>query len=402
MATANEQLQSSMLKRRSLLQLLSRKLGLDMQKALDSTHRGVKGMLADEIPKIHAGLNTATSAGRFATIGNQYKNIRKPIYDSIEKEYTVAMARLANDEAEFIAKSLQRSIPFDVALSAPSASAINNLTAFAAYDGASVSQWFTKTSVSDYARIEATVRASINNGFTLDQTINSVIGTKSRLTGKYTGAVQVSRNQIETLSRTVTNGVANGANQEFYKANADIIDYEVYSAVLDGRTSVICASLDGTKFKTGEGEVPPLHPNCRSARIPVIDGVGLIGNRPSVGGTNFRDKGKKDYINRNKKRGITDKAAKSKWNNLSNSSKNGYINRARREYGKDVIGSQPPGTTYSSWLKKQDGNLQSSVLGVENAKKFRSGEMTLDKFTDRLGKPLTLEELRGKFPEVYD
>jgi len=92
MATANEQLQNVLIKRQALLQLLSRRLGIDMVNALDKTHRDIKGMLADEIPKIKTGLSTATSNGRFATIGNQYKYIRKPIYENIEKEYTIAMS----------------------------------------------------------------------------------------------------------------------------------------------------------------------------------------------------------------------------------------------------------------------------------------------------------------------
>jgi len=402
MATANEKFTEAMIKRRSYIQLLVRKIQIDMLAGLDSTHREIKGMLHDEIPKLSTGLNTKTASGRFASIGKQYKFIRKPVYEKAELEYTKAMAKFAEDEAKFVESALQRSIPFDVALAQASEVGIKNLTAFAGYDGKTISQWFTNVSVPDYSRIEGTVRTAISQGLNIDQTINQVIGTKYARTGKYTGAVQTSRTATEALVRTVTNGVANGANQEFAKANSDIISHEVYTAVLDGRTSQICASLDGKVFKVGEGAMPPLHPNCRSMRIAVIDGAETVGTRPTVGGKNFREQGKKDYVNRRKAKGDTEKEAQGKWNNLSNSSKNGYVNRARREFGEDVIGTAPANTTYNQFLKKQSVEFQNDVLGVTNAKKYRAGEMTLDKFTDKLGKPLNLTELRAKYPEVYD
>ena len=402
MATANEQLQSALLKRQSYIQLLSKRFGIDFKANLDGSNRDIKGLIADELPKISSGLNTAKTAGRMASIGTQYRKIREPIYKAYESEYTKAMARLANDEAEFIAKSMQHAIPFDVALSTPAPTAISNLTAFAAYNGQAIPRWFSDMKLSDYTKFESTVRASVNQGLNIDQTINQVVGKYYKTTDKYTGSIQGTRYSAERLTRTITNGVSNGSQQEFYKANADIIAYEVYSAVLDGRTSMICAGLDGTKFKVGEGEVPPLHPNCRSSRVPVIDGIGLIGNKPSVGGTNFREDARKKFIGNKTAKGMSKKEAQRKWNNTSNSYKNSLLNKERRAYGKNVIGSQPADTTYSSWLKKQDAGFQADVLGKTNASKFRSGEMTLDKFTDKLGKPLTLDELASKYPEIYE
>jgi SPP1 gp7 family putative phage head morphogenesis protein len=255
--------------------------------------------------------------------------------------------------------------------------------------------------LSDYAKFEGTVRASINQNLTTDQTINELIGKYYKTTDKYFGTIQGTRYSAERLTRTVTNGISNGAQQEFFKANADIIAYEVYMAILDGRTSVICGSLDGNRYKVGAGPVPPLHINCRSTRAPVIDGIGLLGERPSIGGTNFREEARKTFIGKKMNRGLTKKQSQKAWNKTSNSYKNSLLNKERRAFGKNVIGGQPPDTTYSSWLKKQDASFQSDVLGKTNAAKFRSGEMTLAKFTDKLGKPLTLDELASKYPKVY-
>lgn len=55
-------------------------------------------------------------------------------------------------------------------------------------------------------------------------------------------------------------------------------------SVLDGRTSKICAAVDGSIWKLNDSakRVPPLHPNCRSILVPVSKDGRLIGNRSFV------------------------------------------------------------------------------------------------------------------------
>lgn len=52
-----------------------------------------------------------------------------------------------------------------------------------------------------------------------------------------------------------------------------------YLATMDSRTSTICRSLNGEKFAQKDMEVgvnaPPMHPNCRSTTIPVVDMSGV-------------------------------------------------------------------------------------------------------------------------------
>ena len=69
----------------------------------------------------------------------------------------------------------------------------------------------------------------------------------------------------ETLARTHIAAVNNAAAEKVYKANADIIKYEVWSASLEvglsGRsTCPRCAILDSRRFKIDEPHIrPPLH-----------------------------------------------------------------------------------------------------------------------------------------------
>ena len=57
-------------------------------------------------------------------------------------------------------------------------------------------------------------------------------------------------------------------------ANEHNIKKQLFCATLDRRTSKICQSLDGKiyDFDDVHKQIPPLHPNCRSCLIDIVDG----------------------------------------------------------------------------------------------------------------------------------
>jgi len=153
------------------------------------------------------------------------------------------------------------------------------------------------------------------------------------------------RRQVETVVRTATNHVGAAARNEVFRANSDILEGERYVATLDGRTTITCASLDGKVFALGEGRQPPLHYGCRSIRVPVIKAQyrrGRVGERASMDGP--------------------------------------------------VDGR----VTYGGFLKRQSKEFQDEALGPERAALFRSGKVSITKFTDDRGRILTLDELASK------
>lgn len=182
--------------------------------------------------------------------------------------------------------------------------------------------------------VMTTVQAGITAGATnaeITRNVMSLVNTRTRA-------------QAETVVRTAANAAGSAARSELYRANSDVLQGEEFSSVLDGRTTVTCLSLDSKIYPVGQGPQPPMHYNCRSIRVPVVD------KRFSA----LRE-------------GAT---------------------RASM-YG--PVSSQ---TTYNSWLKRQPKDFQDSVLGVERAELFRGG-MNVDKFTDDSGKVLTLEQLKA-------
>lgn len=169
------------------------------------------------------------------------------------------------------------------------------------------------------------VLQAVRDGLLTGQTNREIQNSISELFDKRT------KHQTEAYVRTMVNQAANTAKLDTYKKAG--IEREEYVAVLDRRTTITCASLDGNIYLADQGPRPPLHFNCRSTRIPLVDG--------------------------------SDSA------NVS-------------EYG--------------NWLKRQPKSVQVEVLGEERAKLFRSGELTIEKFTDDKGVVYSIDDLE----RLYD
>ena len=83
----------------------------------------------------------------------------------------------------------------------------------------------------------------------------------------------VSKYYAERLVRTETNHFNNMADAMAYEEMG--VEYYVFVATLDSRTSPMCQSMDGKKFAYKDKEegvnYPPLHPNCRSKTRGYVD-----------------------------------------------------------------------------------------------------------------------------------
>lgn len=79
--------------------------------------------------------------------------------------------------------------------------------------------------------------------------------------------------QSQRLIRTESARVISSAQEKIY-AESGVVEYLIYTATLDNRTSQICRSRDGKKWRIDDPNRPmiPAHPNCRSCWIPVIEG----------------------------------------------------------------------------------------------------------------------------------
>lgn len=174
---------------------------------------------------------------------------------------------------------------------------------------------------------------------------------------KYTRSdIAKTRRQIDTLTRTATNHVANTARLESYQKNSDILKGVKYTATLDSRTSIICGSRDGRVYSFDDASRPtlPAHYNCRSAWTPVL----------------------KEEFDID----VTETRAS-----------NSELTVDGEKTGKK--GTVSGGTDYEKFLRRQNVAFQEEVLGKERANLFRKGKLPLSSFVDDSGKTYSIKKL---------
>ena len=213
--------------------------------------------------------------------------------------------------------------PMQLAVSGKAGSTVQNLTLDQA------ARQFARDKAGEIRRV---IQAGVVEGSTVQSLTRDIVSVTNR-----------NKRQAETLVRTSVNHISSEARSAVNQANDDILKGEEYVSVLDGRTTIGCAILDGKILGFDEPPFTPRHWNCRSLRVPVLQDRfqegGLEGTRASM---------------------------------------DGPVSAKR---------------TYSGWLKDQPAEFQDQMLGTERGKLFRSGKIKLDQFVDQNYNPVSIEQL---------
>lgn len=196
------------------------------------------------------------------------------------------------------------------------------------------------------AQIVDTIRSGIIIGDTRQQITSSLMQLKG-----------LQKQQAATLTRTITNHVSTESRMLFMKENEELLEGYEWVSTLDSKTSLVCASRDGTVYPFTDDPIrspkPPAHFSCRSTVVPKVNpefdlAGGRVGVRPSIGPD-----------------------------------------------GVEIVSGS---TTYEGWLKRQPKDFQDEVLGKERGKLFREGGMSLDRFVDMNGNTISLKRLKELEP----
>jgi len=134
--------------------------------------------------------------------------------------------------------------------------------------------------------------------------------------------------------------------------------------------------------------------------IAIFDPDGIadkMGERPMVRDARTRRMREKDF-----RADARNKVGEKRWKNLNAKERNAEIRTVRRAWAKENIGTVPAKTTYQEWLKKQPVGFQDEVLGKTKGQLFRKGDVTLDRFVDKRGAELTLQQLAKTRPASFD
>ncbi len=129
-------------------------------------------------------------------------------------------------------------------------------------------------------RVIGEVRSAITESIRAGDTTQDAIERVKRVLDPFTGDEAVLKDgeplkayRIETIVRTVTTQAYNMGRIVEIRQNPLVAGVQ-YSAILDERTTDVCAHLDGKIFRPGDSDLdaltPPNHYNCRSLLVPVM------------------------------------------------------------------------------------------------------------------------------------
>ncbi len=327
------------------------------------------------------GLRTSADVRRMERLVKILTATRLKTWKSVTDLWVREMVELAKAETGFIAAAAINSYPVIIDFVIPQTTFLESIVRSKPFQGKTMRGWANSIARADVKRIEDQIKIGMVQGETGPQIARRIVGS-ARLRG-VNGVTEIARRQAAAITRTAVNGIANFAKREFYLANSDIFKEEIYVATLDHRTSPICQSLDGNRYPVGEGEIPPVHIQCRSLRVAVVTPE-LIGSRPV---RNFTKQGLVREFAKSKGLGrISDRAK------LPRGTK-GDFDKFSIKRMRELTGRTPAKTTYQEFLTRQSVDFQDDILGKTKGRLFRDGGLTLDKFVDKAGNELTLAQL---------
>lgn len=388
MATVNEELFDALIRHQIYLLRMSGAVRNKVLRLLDATEADIADKIRSRLMGAD-GLNTPASVRRLEATLSAIRAIRLKAWDQVTETWLQDLQDLATNEPILMAGVVKTVAPVILDTVLPSAGLLKNIVTSSPFEGRTLKEWASSVAAEDIRRIENQVRVGMVQGESSAAIARRVVGT-ANLRG-VDGVTQITRRNAEAITRTAVNHIANQARAEFLNANSDLFEEEQYVATLDSRTTPVCRSNDGKRFPVGKGPRPPLHFNCRSLRVPVIDGDAL-GMRPAKPVTEkqlLREFSQQKGFPAPKKRA-----------DLPHGTKTAYDQFARSRI-RELTGRVPGHTTYQQWLTRQSTAFQDDVLGVTRARLFRSGGLTLDRFVNRTGDEIPLSQLARSHADAF-
>ena len=314
---------------------------------LNRTDADLFGRLTAALERAPASFN----ASRLEELLESVRRLNAQAYERVGRALTEELSALVAAEAAFQMRLFESTIPAQVVASVGVAAVNVEQVAAAAlarpFQGVLLREALRGLEADRAAAVRNAVRMGIVEQETIPQIVRRIRGTRSL--GYKDGIMEVSRRNAEALVRTAVTHTQNYTKQRFYEANNDLVDKWEFTATLDSRTTITCASLDGKTYPIGEGPMPPRHWNCRSVAVPVVKS----------------------------------------WRELGIP-----IDEIEPSTRASMDGQVAAELNYSQWLRTKPAAFQDEVLGVERAKLFREKKVDIDRFTNDRGRTYTLEELR--------
>ena len=275
-------------------------------------------------------------------------------YQQVSQLIETELKDLVQYEAAYQYQLFANTLPVEVAVASVNVGQVYAAALARPFQGTLLKEALSGLEANKARMVRDAIRIGFVEGQTIQQMVQRIRGTRAM---QYTdGLMETSRRDTAAMVRTAVSHTANFTRNEFYKQNNDLVKGWQFVATLDSRTSITCASLSGKIFPLGTGPLPPRHFNCRSTSVPVIKSWKELGiDLPE--------------------------SAKS-----TRSSMDGQV-------AEDL--------TFTKWLRSKPASVQDDILGATRGKLFRANKIEIDRFTDRQGRVLSLDQLRKKNAEMF-
>lgn len=386
--TANEDFQDAMIRHQTYLLRYSGSVRNRILAILDQTEDDIKSLILLKLEN-NKGLTSSVEFRRMQSLIRQISAVRGKAWDKASEDFQDQMVQLAKLEPVQVAQMLTVTMPFKIDVVMPPARLLRSIALARPFEGRIMKEWASTMEAEDLRRIGNAIQVGMTAGEDMATIARRVVGSAS-LNGS-DGILNMTRAQVQAVTRTAVMSVSNHARSAFFQENADVITQEYFVATLDSRTTPICRANDGKTYPLGKGPIPPLHFNCRSLRIAAIDGT-LAGDRPAKPFT--ENQLAREYAEQNGYGGVKTR------DGLPHGTKGDFDEWSRKRM-RDLIGPIPAKTTYQEWLTGQSKSFQDDLLGGTKAKLFRDGGLKLDRFVNRNGDELTLAELAGREADAF-
>lgn len=292
---------------------------------------------------------------RVAALLKRVEEISATQYPQIRRLLDSTAARVGVQQAQWAQQSLETAIG-QVGVTSVSrlgVSYFREILKSDPFDGETMGKWVQRHRQSTINAVRQQIQLGVTQSEPLGDIVRRVRG-RSVGGGRFKGGVlQTATRQAEGIARTAITYMANRAHMAAYQENEDVLSGVEFTATLDSRTTPICARWDGTVWALDDPRIqtPPLHFNCRSVLVPVVNWKGL-GIEPPPEGKRVQGDGK----------------------------------------------PVPSSKTYADWFRDKSDTPkgraeQDAIIGKARAELFRKGELTFRQMISRDNRVLTLDEL---------
>lgn len=289
------------------------------------------------------GMTPSRLSSFLASLGSRFEEALDAVFGELLPDLREVAVQMAESEAEILDVEVpdRRSIPRRALEAEVTADEVPAET---------IGAIFTAMVINERRRTVQRLRAGAARGESNEQIRQAVVGPASRRNrGSVIGRT---RRSVAAVADLAAQHVATQGRRLVWLSE-NVRRYR-WQSILDSRTCLQCAPLDGREFTVGEGPVDPLHPRCRCFSVPLTEAE----------------------VDRS---------------------------RAKRP---SVDGEVPAQTTYFEWLRGQPRDFQDAAIGPTRAKLLRSGGLSATEFRrlqlDRNFEPLTLEEMRRLRPAAFE